>query len=69
MIGGKDLFMKLSRNLEENRKMMAKLFPIEKSFDLIERQVVIGGKKAVMYFIDGFVKMVLWGRLCSFSWG
>ena len=44
--------MKLSRNLEENRKMMAKLFPIEKSFDLIERQVVIGGKKAVMYFID-----------------
>ena len=61
--------MKLSRNLEENRKMMAKLFPIEKSFDLIERQVVIGGKKAVMYFIDGFVKDGVMGKIMQFFLG
>ncbi|WP_337400059.1 spore germination protein [Congzhengia sp.] len=61
--------MKLSRNLEENRKMMAKLFPIEKSFDLIERQIVIGGKKAVMYFIDGFVKDGVVGKIMQFFLG
>lgn len=58
--------MKLSRNLEENRKMMAEIFPLGKSFDLIERRIVIGGKNAVMYFIDGFVKDAVVGKMMQF---
>ena len=58
--------MKLSSDLEENRKIMASLFPIGKSFDLIERQIVIGGEKAVMYFIDGFVKDGVVAKMMQF---
>lgn len=58
--------MKLSRNLEENRKMMSEIFPIDRSFDLIERNIIIGGKKAVMYFIDGFVKDAVIGKMMQF---
>lgn len=58
--------MKFSRNLEENRNMMATLFPLDKSFDLIERQIVIGGKKAVMYFIDGFIKDGVMEKMLQF---
>ena len=28
----------------------------EKSFDIIKRELEIGGKRAVLYFIDGFIK-------------
>ncbi|MBO5930141.1 MAG: hypothetical protein J6Q27_02465 [Clostridia bacterium] len=36
--------MKLSKNLQENRKIMKEIFPFQKSFDLLEREIVIGGK-------------------------
>lgn len=58
--------MKLSNNLEDNRRMMARLFPLERSFDLIERKIIIGGKKAVMYFIDGFVKDGIMEKMLQF---
>ena len=58
--------MKLSHNLEENRKMMAEIFPLEKSFDLIQREIIIGEKKAAMYFIDGFVKDAVVEKMINF---
>ncbi len=66
IFGGKDLYMKLTRNLAENRKMMEEIFPFKKSFDLIQREIVIGGKTAVMYFIDGFVKDAVVSKMMNF---
>ncbi len=60
------IFMKLSKNLQENRNMMEQIFPFEKSFDLLEREIVIGGKNAAMYFIDGFVKDAVVTKMINF---
>ena len=35
---------------------MDRTLPVGKSFDLIKRTIEIGERKAVLYFIDGFVK-------------
>ncbi len=48
--------MQISKNIEETKKIIHSILPMEKSFDLIEREVIIGGRKTYMYFIDGFVK-------------
>ena len=58
--------MKVSKNIEENKKMMTEIFPFSKSFDLLERNIIIGGKKTVMYFIDGFVKDAVISKMMNF---
>lgn len=58
--------MKLTKNLEENKKKMSEIFPFERSFDLLERNIVIGGKRTVMYFIDGFVKDAVISKMMNF---
>ena len=58
--------MKLSKNIEENRKIMSSLLPMDKSFDLIERELFIGGKKTSMYFVDGFVKDAVVSKMITF---
>lgn len=58
--------MKLSSSLEKNRKMMEEIFPLSKSFDLIQREIIIGEKRAVMYFIDGFVKDAIVEKMINF---
>lgn len=62
----KGFSMKLLRDLELNKKMMSETFSIGKSYDFIERNLVIGGKKVVMYFIDGFVKDAVMGKMITF---
>ncbi|WP_026895524.1 spore germination protein [Clostridiisalibacter paucivorans] len=54
--------MKLSQKLEENKKAINNILPIEKSFDIIDRDLVFGDKKAYLVFIDGFAKddIMLW---------
>lgn len=65
--GRKDIqMMKLTRNLKENRRMMESIFPFGKSFDLIQREIIIGEKRAVMYFIDGFVKDAVIAKMINF---
>lgn len=58
--------MKISKNIEENKQLMHSLLPLEKCFDLIERDVMVGGKKTYMYFIDGFVKDGVISKLITF---
>lgn len=41
---------------EENIAQMDKILPVKESFDVIRRDIVIGGKNATFYFIDGFTK-------------
>lgn len=41
---------------KENMGYMDGLFSVEESFDIIKRELIIGGKESVFYFIDGFMK-------------
>lgn len=47
---------KLSASFEENIRYMNKVLPVKESFDIIRRDMKIGGKASVFYYIDGFVK-------------
>ena len=58
--------MRVSKSLAENKKKMSEIFPLEDSFDLLERNIVIGGKETVMYFIDGFVKDAVVSKMMNF---
>lgn len=58
--------MKVSKNLEETKKYIHNILPMEKSFDLIEKEVMIGGVKTYMYFIDGFAKDGVLSKMITF---
>lgn len=47
---------KISPSFEENIAYMNEVLPVKESFDVIRREIVIGGKEAVFFFIDGFMK-------------
>lgn len=47
---------KISASFEENITYMNEILPVTESFDIIRREVVIGEKQAVFYYIDGFIK-------------
>lgn len=48
---------------------MAELLHAENSFDIVSRDVLIGDKNAVFYFVDGFCKDVLMQKLLQFLMG
>ena len=60
------MMMKLTKQLSENMKQMEERLPIGKSFDLIKRDLYIGGKTAAMYFVDGFVKDGVVSKMITF---
>ena len=47
---------KVSASFGENIRYMNTVLPVSKSFDIIRRDLMIGGKASVFYYIDGFVK-------------
>lgn len=47
---------KIMGTLEENIAYMNEVLPVKESFDLVQRDIVIGGKKSSFFFIDGFTK-------------
>lgn len=48
--------IKISSSFEDNINYMNKTLPVTESFDIIRRDMMIGGKASVFYYIDGFVK-------------
>ena len=48
--------MLINSRLEENVQYMINKLPIVESFDLIQRNLLIGGKESCYYFVDGFTK-------------
>lgn len=42
--------------LEENISYMNSILPVKESFDIIQRDIIIGERKSTFYFIDGFTK-------------
>lgn len=59
----------VSLNLEENIKKAHSVLPIGKSYDILEKRYMVGGKKACFYFIDGFVKGGVMERIMDFLYG
>ena len=47
---------RLSGCFEDDIRYMNETLPVAESFDVIRRDMVIGGKASVFYYIDGFVK-------------
>lgn len=48
--------MEISKDINTNIKSVKNILPVEQSFDLIGRDIVIGEKKAYLLFVDGFAK-------------
>lgn len=51
--------------LEENVEYMNRILPVKESFDLIQRDIIIGERKCTFYFIDGFTKDEVMQKLMS----
>ena len=47
---------KMFPTLEENVEYMNHILPVKESFDVVQRDIIIGEKQSSFYFIDGFVK-------------
>lgn len=47
---------KVTASREENAAYMNQVLPLKDSFDMIQRDIVIGGRMSSFYFIDGFTK-------------
>ncbi|EOD01517.1 spore germination protein [Caldisalinibacter kiritimatiensis] len=54
--------MKVSSKFQENIEYLSNKLGLEESFDVIKKDIVIGGKKSAIFFIDGFVKdeVMIW---------
>ncbi|MDO4473414.1 MAG: spore germination protein [Eubacteriales bacterium] len=46
----------VTASLNENIAYMNQRLPVKDSFDIVERAIMIGGREAVFYFVDGFTK-------------
>lgn len=46
----------ISKDILLNIQQMNMLLPMDKSFDLLQRDIQVGGRTAAMYFVDGFTK-------------
>ena len=46
----------VTASVRENAAYMNQILPVKESFDLVQRDLVIGGHGAALFFIDGFMK-------------
>ena len=61
--------MKISSDVKKNQELFHQILPIGKSFDIIEREIVIAERTSYMYFVDGFVKDGVVAKLINFLLG
>ncbi len=61
--------MKISSDIKKTKDVFHEKLPIGKSFDIIERELVIAERVSYMYFIDGFVKDGVVAKLINFLIG
>ncbi|MEG1847524.1 MAG: spore germination protein [Lachnospiraceae bacterium] len=59
----------ISASLHKNRDFLNQKLEINKNFDMISRDIYVGGREASMYFIDGFCKDVLMQKMLQFFMG
>ena len=53
-------------DFEENKKYLTQELRVKENFDIVSREIVVGGKKAVFFFIDGFCKDELMEKLLQY---
>lgn len=46
----------VSKRLDDNVQDICRILPVRESFDIVQRNITIGGKKSAFFFIDGFTK-------------
>ena len=59
----------ISKNLQENMDYLSQELQVDLSFDLVYRVIHVGGRKACIYFIDGFCKDVLMQKMLQHFMG
>ena len=60
---------KMTKCLRDNKAYFDEKLQVNKSFDIINRTMKIGGKDSVIYFIDGFCKDDLMQKMLQFFVG
>lgn len=55
-----------SCNVKENIKRLETSLNVERNFDILQREVIIAGRKAGFFFIDGFVREDMTEKLMQF---
>lgn len=58
--------MALNNHYDENKRKLNTILRVDSSFDLIERPLIIAGRKASLYLIDGFVKEEIMEKIIEF---
>ncbi|MGM9934159.1 MAG: spore germination protein [Clostridium sp.] len=48
--------MKVTSNCTKNIELIHSHLVVDKSFDIVERKMIIGGRDSVLYYINGFIK-------------
>lgn len=48
--------MKISSSCKKNMETMNSVLPVKESFDVVERTILIGGRHAAVYYLEGFLK-------------
>lgn len=57
------------QNFEQNKQYLKDKLQTEVNFDVVSREIIIGNRKAVFFFIDGFCKDELMQKLLQFLMG
>ena len=55
--------MKLTKSIIQNKKIIKENLPVEKSFDVIGRELTLAGREAFLVFVDGFAKDDIMGKI------
>ncbi len=58
--------MYLTSDIDENLRLLSDILKIDRSFDLVRRDITICKRRAVMIFVDGFMKDEVAERLMEF---
>lgn len=56
----------LTKDLTQTKKTFDEILGIKENFDIMNREMLLGGRKTCLYFIDGFVKDEILNRLLEF---
>ncbi|OOM74279.1 spore germination protein A1 [Clostridium puniceum] len=48
--------MNVTSNYQENLNLIHSNLAIDKTFDIVERPFIVGGRNSVLYFLNGFIK-------------
>lgn len=56
----------LSSKYEDNRQILNERLRLSENFDLIGREILVAGRRAVLYFIDGFTKDDIMEKLMEY---